>query len=128
MLTWFGVDCNSAGRGNRWRSRKTCDHAGDPRSVWQCMRKENECYEIMKEAKATSWSPLVEIKAFMPAVAGESERQIGGEQAAVMGPCALLSDAQREDLAAVAPWVSCAWKTKKEQSLGGSGAYKRRKY
>ena len=55
-------------------------------------RKDNECYEILKEAKTKNWTPMPETKAFMPVLAGESERLIGGEQARVMGQCKLLSE------------------------------------
>ena len=42
-------------------------------------RTENECYEILKEAKTKNWTPMPETKAFMPVFAGEPERQIGAD-------------------------------------------------
>ena len=47
--------------------------------------KDNGCYEILKEAKAASWSPSADIKAFLPVTAGEVSRQIGGMQAETTG-------------------------------------------
>ena len=70
-------------------------------------KKDREAYEILKQAQKKSWTPSAEVKAFIPITAGETDRQIGGQQAAAMGKFGVLSDEQKDELGAVAPMMDC---------------------